>query len=249
VTRLLFVLILALIVGLAAAWLAGAGGVVTVTIAGYEIRTSAAVAAALVFAAALFLLVLLRLISLVMTGPAKLSSFLIQRRAGKAYHALSRGMAAAAAGEAHEAAHAARHAEKLLGKNPLTLLLHAQAADLARDEEQQHAACTAMLAHPETEFLAAQRLADFALRRGDSEQALGYALRAHALKPDSVTAAATLFDLRIRRGEGGQAQALLEEALNAKRLGTDAEARWREALRALEPRGELPAVIGGSAPG
>jgi HemY protein len=247
-TRLLLVLIVALLVGLAAAWLADTGGVVTMAIANYEIRTSAAVAAALVFVAALILLVLLRLISLIILGPAKVSAFLIQRRAGKAYHILSRGLVAAAAGEAHEATQAARHAEKLLGKNPLALLLNAQAAELTNDEEHKHAACSAMLAHPETEFLAAQRLAGMALGRGNSEQALGFARRAYALKPDSQAAAATLFDLRIRRGERAEAQTLLDEALSAKRLSAETEARCREALRSLEPRGELPVANGGSAP-
>jgi HemY protein len=248
VTRLFSVLIVAVLVGLAAAWLADAGGVVTVIMGGYEIRTSAAIAAASVFVASLLLLVLLRLISLIMLGPANVSAFLIQRRAGKAYHALSRGLVAAAAGDAHETAQAARHAEKLIGKNPLALLLTAQAADLAKDQEHQHAACTAMLAHPETEFLATQRLADLALRRGNSEQALDFAMRAHALKPDSVTAAGTLFELRIRRGERAEAQALLEEALKAKRLTAESEARWREALASVEPREELGIANGGSAP-
>ena len=247
-TRLFFVLVAALIVGLAAAWLAAAGGVVTLTTAGYEIRTSAAVAGAFVFATALVLFVLFQLISLVVLGPKRLSVFLLQRRAGKAYHALSRGFVAVAAGETREAAQAARHVEKLIGKNPLALLLKAHAADLAKDGEHQHAACTAMLAHPETEFLAAQRLADLAVKRGNSEQALGFALRAHALKPDSEHAAETLFGLRIRRGELSQAQALLQEALEAKRLSAETETRWREALRSLEPREEVPVANDGSAP-
>jgi HemY protein len=246
--RLLFVLVAALVVGLAAAWLAGTGGVLTLTIADYEIRTSAAMGAALVFAAAVLLLLLLRLMSLVLLGPARLSAFLIHRRASKAYHALSRGLVAAAAGDPHEATQAARHAEKLLGKSPLALLLNAQAAELAQDEEQHHAACSAMLAHSETEFLAARKLMEMALRRGNSDSALGFALRARALKPDSLSAAEALFDLRIRRGERADAQALLDEALKAKRLDPETEQRWREALRSLDGVAELGVANGGSAP-
>ena len=247
-TRLLCVLIVALIVGLAAAWLADAGGVVTVIVAGYEIRTNMAVATAFVLVAAFVLLLLLRLISMLVLGPAKLSAFIIQRRAGKAYHALSRGLAAAAAGETQEATQAARHAEKLVGKSPLVLLLNAQAADLAQDEEHQQATCTAMLAHPETEFLAAQRLAQLADRRGNSEQALGFALRAHTLKPESPKATATLFYLRIQRGERAEAEALLEKALADKQLSPETGAQWREALRSLEGTSASAAADTGSAP-
>jgi HemY protein len=227
-------LLIALLVALAAAWLADNGGIVTLTIANYEIRTSAALGAVLLLALGILVAALFKVMMLIVGGPARLSTFLIHRRAGKAYHALSRGLVAAAAGDAHDAAHAAGHVEKLLGGNPLVLLLRARAAELSRDEGQQQAAYTAMLAHSETEFLGARGLADLAMRRGNSEQAVGFALRAHALKPKSEPAAEALFQLRISRGERAEAQALLDEELQAKRLSPETERRWREALGSLE---------------
>jgi HemY protein len=215
----------------------------------HDRRTSAAVGVALLLAVVVLLFILLQLASVILMGPARLSAFLVRRRAGKAYNALSRGLVAAAAGDAQQANQAARHAEKLLGKNPLSLLLSAQAAELANDEEHQQAACSAMLTHPETEFLGARGLAALALRRGNSEQALAFALRAHALKPNAENAATALFDLRIRRGERIEAQMLFDKELQTKRLSTDNERRWREALRSLEPgASEFGAPNGGSAP-
>lgn len=232
-TRLILVLFVALLVAFGAAWLAENSGVVTLTIANYEFRSSASVAAVLMLSLLILLGVLLKTISWIVDSPAKLSAFIVERRAGKAYQTLSRGFAAAAAGETQEAAQAARHAEKLLGKSPLVLLLNAQAADLAHDDEYQQTACTEMLVHPETEFLAASRLAQLAERRGNSKMALDFALRAHALKPDSLKATATLFDLRIQGGERADAEALLEKALEAHLLSPETETRWREALRSL----------------
>lgn len=240
-TRLALILLVALLVALAAAWLAENSGTLTLTIANYEFRTSAILGAALLLTLVLVLFALLKLASLIVGGPERLSTFLINRRAGKAYHELARGLVAAHAGDAHDAAQAARHAEKLIGASPLVLLLRAQAAELAKDEEQAQVAYAAMLGHPETEFLGARRLADIAIRRGNSEQALGFALRAYARNPKADEAADVLFQLRIARGERAEAQTLLDQELQAKRLSPETERRWREALIAADTGMATPA--------
>ncbi|MFZ8528601.1 heme biosynthesis HemY N-terminal domain-containing protein, partial [Staphylococcus aureus] len=72
------------------------------------------------------------------------------RREG--YRAFTEGMVAIAAGDARAAQAAAQRAKKLLDQPALALLLSAQAAQAAGDEEEAGRQYAAMLGHPETEF-------------------------------------------------------------------------------------------------
>ena len=220
--RLLFILIVAGLVALSAVWLADHDGTLTLAIDGYEARTRVTVAAGLLIP---LLAVLYVLIRLVLRGPAKLSAFFAARRARNAYHELSKGLIAAAAEDAHEAEHAAHHVQKLLGVQALVLLLNAEAAKLSGDEARQSAAYRAMLDISETEFLGLRGLFGLAMRRGDKDEALSLAIRAHALKPKAAVAVETLFDLRVARGEREQARALLDAALRAKILSPESANR------------------------
>jgi HemY protein len=221
-TRLIAVLLVAGLAALAAIWLADHDGTVLIAIAGYEIRMRAVVAAALLLLAFGALYAFIRLI---LRGPAKLSAFLNARRARTAYHALSRGLIAAAAGETAEAEHISHQLEKLVGAQPLSLLLKAEAARIAGDQMREEAAYDAMLAHSETAFLGLRNLARLALARGSKDQALDYALRAYALKSKSSSAAEVLFDVRVARGEWAEARALLDSAVQAKLFSAETAQR------------------------
>jgi len=225
-SRLIVVLLVAGVAALAAMWLADHDGSVLIAIAGYEIRMRVIVAAALLLLAFAALYAFIRLI---LRGPAKLSAFLTARRARTAYHALARGLIAAAAGEAAEAEHISHQVEKLVGAQPLSLLLKAEAARLTGDQMREEAAYTAMLAHNETAFLGLRNLARLALARGSKDQALDYAQRAQALKPKSASATEVLFDVRAARGEWGEARTLLDSAVQAKVFSADT-AQKRAAL-------------------
>jgi HemY protein len=220
--RLILILLVAGLAGLAAIWLADNDGAVLIAIAGYEIRMRAVVAAALLL---LIFAALYAFIRLILRGPAKLSAYLTERRARTAYHALARGLIAAAAGDSAEAEHISNQVEKLVGAQPLSLLLKAEAARLVGDEMREEAAYNAMLVHGETEFLGLRNLARLALARGSKDQALAYAVRAHALKPKSVSATDVLFDVRIARGEWAEARALLETAVRTNILGAQGAQR------------------------
>ena len=221
-TRLIAVLLVAGLAALAAIWLADHDGSVLIAIAGYEIRMRAVVAAALLF---VLFAAIYAFIRLILRGPAKLSAYLNARRARTAYHALSKGLIAAAAGESAEAEHISHQVEKLVGAQPLSLLLKAEAARIAGDQMREEAAYNAMLAHSETAFLGLRNLARLALARGSKDQALDYAERAHALKPKSASAAEVLFEVRVARGEWTQARALLDSAVQAKLFSVETAQR------------------------
>jgi HemY protein len=229
-TRLLAVLLVAGLAALAAIWLADHDGTVLIAIAGYEIRMRAVVAVALLF---VLFGVIYAFVRLILRGPAKLSAYLKARRARTANHALSKGLIAAAAGEATEAEHVWHQVDKLVGSQPLSLLLKAEAARIAGDQMREEAAYNAMLSHSETAFLGLRNLARLALARGSKDQALDYAERAHALKPKSASAAEVLFDIRVARGEWTEARALLDSAVQAKVFS--AETAQRRAALIQEP--------------
>ena len=148
--RLFAILAVSAVIAFAVAWIANRQGALVYTIDGYELRTSAggAIALAILFAAAVSLLT--RFWSAIIAGPDALGSWFRLRRARRGQDALSRGLVAAAAGDALEARRQARKAHGLLGHSPLGLLLTAQAAQLEGDEASQRTAYRAMLSHPET---------------------------------------------------------------------------------------------------
>ncbi len=224
-----FLALLALAVG--AAWLADHPGFVIIEWRGYRIETSAAVAGlavgALMAAAAGFY----RLWRWLRWGAGSES----RRRRGSA--AISQGLVAVAGGELARARKLARRAEGQLGGEALTLLLSAQVAQLAGEDGEARRHYTAMLEHPETEFLGLRGLLAPARRAADKEGALTLARRARELRPDMPWVLAALFDLEAAAGHWAEAQTVLARAVKAKFLDPE-EARRRKALvllgRALE---------------
>ena len=232
--RLFAILAVSAVIAFAVAWIANRQGTLIYTIDGYELRTSAggAIALAILFAAAVSLLT--RFWSAIIAGPDALGSWFRLRRARRGQDALSRGLVAAAAGDALEARRQSRKAHGLLGHSPLGLLLTAQAAQLEGDEASQRTAYRAMLSHPETEFLGLRGLFMDAMRRDDSDEAVKLAERAHALKPKAAWAANALFDLKSARGAWAEAQTVLEDAAGMRLIDADVAKRRRAVLLAAE---------------
>ena len=270
-TRLITILVAAGLLAAGMAWLADREGALLMTFGQYEVRMSVGVAVGLVIAFVAILFFTLRALAALWRTPAWLSEWWRARRARKGYQALSQGLVAAAAGDAHAARRYARNSRRLLKGAPLGLLLTAQAAQLDGDEDRQAAAYRAMLDHPDTEFLGLRGLFMQAMRREARDEAHQLAARAHRLKPKAVWAANALFDLSAQRHEWRGAQTILEQqararlidsqvarrrravllaaqAVEAERDGEDAEAlvtrwtRWR-CRRASRPRPPLPRVI------
>jgi len=232
--RLLTIIAAAGIAAAGMAWLADRQGELLMTLDGYELRMSAGVAAGFLIALAAAAILAARAFAVFLRGPRALGLWSRARRRRGGEIALSRGLVAAAAGDAPEARRLARRAQALLGAPPLGLLLSAQAAQLAGDEDGQMRAYRAMLDHPETEFLGLRGLFMLASRSGEDDTALDYAARAHRLKPKAAWAANALFDLRSARGQWREAQAALDVAARAKTLAPDVAKRRRAVLLAAE---------------
>ncbi|HUA52308.1 MAG TPA: heme biosynthesis HemY N-terminal domain-containing protein [Candidatus Sulfotelmatobacter sp.] len=166
------------------------------------------------------------------TAPARLARARRARRRERGYHAVTLGLVAAAAGDGREAARQSRRATALLDRQPLTLMLAAQAAQLDGDETAARRHFDAMLAHPDAAFLGLRGLIGAALDGGDAKTALGYAERARALAPHAPWLLDQMFDLHAALGDWPAAAAIAETAARRK-TSPPAELARRKALAAL----------------
>ena len=144
--------------------------------------------------------------------------------------ALTRGLEAVAAGDAEDAQHHARLANKTLENTALTRLLTAQAAQLAGDDDTARASYAGMLEAPETEFLGLRGLYLQAMHRGDKDEAKAYADRAFRLRPGAAWAFESVYALSVERGQWGDAHEALRLAQKQGSQTTDESRRKGAAL-------------------
>lgn len=210
--RILWYIVIIAVLATGAAWLADRPGDVAVVWQGYRIETSVAVAVLLVLAVAVVALLAWSVLRMILRTPDLLGSATTGRRRARGFAALSRGMIAVGSGDVAMARRYALEAGKLLGREPMTLLLRAQAAQLAGDRKTAEAAFNAMLEQPETRVLGLRGLYVEARRKGDLPNAFAFAGKAAQLD-----------------AAAGWANEAMLEHLGAQR-------RWREALAMLERR-------------
>src|SRR5205085_6289733 len=150
-------------------------------------------------------------------------------------------MVAVGAGDTGAARRLASEAERLLGREPLTLLLKAQAAQIAGDRVGAEAAFRRMMEDPDTRVLGLRGLFVEARRRGDAEGARHYAAEAARLAPAVSWANEAVLEAQSAAGDWRGALATVErraslgllDKATARRhravlLTADASARRRE---------------------
>jgi len=221
VIRIVFFLLKITLLTAAVIWLANRPGLVSVNWLGYEITTSVGIAL-------LALLVLVGLmIALYATWralvgiPQSLSLGHLNRRQRKGYMALTQGLVAVAAGDGSAARKLAYKAEKYLDQPALTLLLQAQAAQLAGDEHAAARYYNSMLAQPQLSFLGLRGLITQAVARGDIAQALTLARRAQLLQPKADWVLTALVDLEARSQNWQLAGEALARAIRQGAIGPE----------------------------
>jgi HemY protein len=225
--RALLALAVIAIAAAATAFLADNPGRVEILWQGWRIDTSLGVVVGAAVLAALAAAFLLWLVSRIVGSPRALLRRRRERRRRAGYAALTRGIVAVAAGDVDEARRHARRAEALLAEPPLTLLLSAQAAQLAGDEAAAKKFFTAMLDRRDTEFLGLRGLFNQALRDGDQRAARGLAERAAALRPDAPWALTARLDLEARAGDWQAARAALAAAAKRRAIPPETVRRHR----------------------
>lgn len=231
--RAVLFLVVLVVLSVAAAWVADNPGTVTLQWQGFRVDSSVAVALAALLALIVIVLLAAKLIGAILRGPGGIRQFFADRRRRHGFEAMTEGLVAAAAGDARTARKLAKRSQRMMKDEPLTLVLSAQAAQLADDRTAATGYFTEMLEHDETEFLGLRGLLAQAMRDGNWSRALELARRANGLKPGTRWVVNTLFDLQTRLGEWAEAEAtvLAAERYNLLDRG---EARRRRAVLKTE---------------
>jgi len=235
-TRILFFVLVVVAVALGVAWLADRPGTVTVEWLGYEIETSAFVAAVALVALVCLVILVFALLRYVWTRPAAMATYVRERRKQQGYEALSHGLLAIGVGDRAQAQRYAGIAGCALPREPLTALLKAQAAQLKGDPAAARRAFEGMLERPETQLLGVRGLFLEAKRGNDADAARALAEQAVERDPRLAWGVNALFDIQARAGDWNGALNTLAIARQNGHIDTDTTNRRRAVLLTAEAR-------------
>ncbi|MEQ9813337.1 MAG: heme biosynthesis HemY N-terminal domain-containing protein, partial [Azospirillaceae bacterium] len=213
-----------------AVWLADRPGTVEIAWQDSIIEMSVGVLAVGVFILMILAAIAFWLYRNAVNAPRTLQRANANAKRSRGYRALTNGMVAVAAGDNQGARKFARKADVLLNEPPLTMLLKAQAAQLAGDEATAAEHFRAMLERKETRFLGLRGLIVQALKRGDRVEALRLAREARALRPDTEWVLVTCLELETESGQWQSAQRSLNEAVKHRAIAADRGVALRAAL-------------------
>ncbi|RFB78200.1 heme biosynthesis protein HemY [Methylovirgula sp. 4M-Z18] len=179
--RILFYLVILGLLAWCGAWLFAHDGRVHIEWLGLQADPKMTTVIGFLIVLFVALMLVWRLLRLILSLPAFVGLWSKKRRHAKGQTALARGMIAVGAGDAKAAQRHAAEAEKHLGKQPLPLLLKAQAAQLTGNRDAAEAAFADMLNQHETRVLGLRGLHVEARRRGDLVAAHTHAAEAHRI--------------------------------------------------------------------
>lgn len=232
--RLVVYLLVLALVAFGVAWLADRPGAVTVDWQGWQIETSILVAASALLALLAATILLWTLLRMIIRSPDLIAFSWRNRRRNRGWAAVTRGLVAVGSGDAVGARRAANDAQRLLGQEPLSQLLAAQAAQLAGDAAGAEAVFRAMTETQGTRLLGLRGLHVEARRRGDASSALQAAEEAARHEPGLAWAADAVIEARCLNGDFAGALAVLEREAAHGGLDRAAHRRRRAVLLAAQ---------------
>jgi HemY protein len=228
--RVILYLIIIAALAFGAVWLAERPGEVAITWQGRRLDTSVmvliAAAAALAVASAFAWSILYG----ILRAPAAIARYRRQRRGERGYRAVSRGLIAVGSGDARAARRFTAEAARIAPREPLTLLLSAQHAQLSGDRDAAVATFQELAEREDTRVLGLHGLFVEAQRRHDGAAALAFAEEAarHASVP--VWAAQAVLEFRCVAGDWSGALERLDRNLKSKLIDRRTYRRQRAVL-------------------
>ena len=213
--RVLVYLVIVALLAFGAVWFAERPGDVAITWQGRRIDTSVMVLLAAVAAVAAASVMLWSILRAILRTPDAVARYLRIRRGVRGYLAVSRGLIAVGSGDARAAKKFTAEAVRIAPREPLTLLLSAQSAQLSGDRDAAVATFQEMADRDDTRVLGLHGLFVEAQRRHDHAAALGYAEEAakHASVP--VWAGQAALEFRCAAGDWSGALDRLERNMKS----------------------------------
>jgi HemY protein len=213
--RVLVYLVIVALLAFGAVWFAERPGDVAITWQGRRIDTSVMVLAAAVAAIAVATVMAWSILRAIVRAPDNVSRYLRIRRGVRGYRAVSRGLIAVGSGDARAAKKFTAEAVRIAPREPLTLLLSAQSAQLSGDRDAAVATFQEMADRDDTRVLGLHGLFVEAQRRHDHAAALNYAEEAakHASVP--VWAGQAALEFRCAAGDWSGALDRLERNMKS----------------------------------
>jgi HemY protein len=228
--RVLVFLAAAGFIALGVVWLADRPGQIAITWLGYRADTSVMVAVIAIVGVAVLAILLWSLARFLLRSPKLFSLAWRARKRRRGYDAVSRGLIAIGAGDAHAAQRFATNAAKALPGDPLALLLRAQTAQLNGDRAGAEDAFRAMAERHDTRLLGLRGLYVEAQRRNDPLAARLAAEEAAKDAPALPWAGQAVLEFRCAAADWEGALAILERNRAAGMIDRAAYRRQRAVL-------------------
>src|SRR5215468_12663134 len=228
--RVIIYLIIVAALAYGAVWLAERPGEVAITWQGERIDTSVMVLAAAIAAVAVAVVFFWSILRALLNAPAAIARYRRARRGERGYRAVSRGLIAVGSGDARGAQKFTAEALRIAPREPLTLLLTAQSAQLSGDRDAAVATFQELAARDDTRVLGLHGLFVEAHRRHDHAAALGFAEQAARHDSTPVWAAQAVLEFRCVAGDWTGALERLDRNLKEKLIDRRTYRRQRAVL-------------------
>lgn len=235
--RIILFLVLIALAAAGASWVADQAGTIVLSWNGWRAETTVRV-----FVLGLGLLVVAAVllwtaIWALWRAPKRMRRARRDRRNARGRDAITRGLLAIGQGDASAARTHAKVARRLVSRDPLALLLHAQSAQLEGNADRAQRAFRTMAERADTRLLGLRGLFIEAQRADDSAAAVAIAEEALRHSPSSIWASQAALGFRCSRGDWISALAILDKNLGSGLIDKARYRRQRGVLltaRALE---------------
>ena len=235
--RIILFLVLIALAGAGAAWVADQPGDVVMTWGSWQASPSVPVFALIAGITIVAAVIVWSFLRGLWRMPGHIRRHRRERRIARGRHAITQGLLAIGHGDSASARSHAEAARRHASQDPLTLLLHAQSAQLDGDRGAAQRAFRAMAEREDTRLLGLRGLFIEAQRADDPVAAVTIAEEALKLAPSSTWASHAVLGFRCAKGDWTGALAILETNYSSGLIDKAAYRRQRGVLltaRALE---------------
>src|ERR1700759_4472136 len=193
-----------------AAWVAEQPGEIALSLAGAKYIVSLPVFVLMLGIVVVAAMLILWFLAVLWRPPGRMRRRRHERRHARGRHAITQGLLAIGHGDAAAARRHADAARRLATHDPLTLLLHAQSAQLDGDRAGARAAFNTMAEREDTRLLGLRGLFIEAQRADDAVAAVMIAEEALKMSPASTWASHAVLGFRCAQGDWDGALKILD---------------------------------------